>query len=72
MMKWFGLLATALNIVQWLYNWFHKAKLKAEARSELVDTLNKEEKAIKDATDKELNSDVSDSDLDKRLQDGTF
>ena len=71
-MKWFGLLATALSIVQWFFNWFQKVKLKAEARTELVTALNKEERKIKDATDKEVNSAVSDDELNKRLQDGSF
>lgn len=71
-MKYFAALATILNIVQGIYSWFQKQKMLVQARTEVVAAVNKDEEDIKDATDKELNSDVSDSDLDKRLQDGSF
>lgn len=71
-MKWLSALASVINWVSWLFDIFKKWQFKREARAEVAKSINEEQKAIKDETDKIINSPVSDADLYKRLQDGKF
>lgn len=71
-MKWLSALASVINWVSWLFDNFKKWQFKKEARAEVAKSINEEQKAIKDETDKIIDAPVSDADLDKRLQDGKF
>ena len=71
-MKWLAALVNIINFTSWIFDIFKKWQFKREARAEITKSITKEENAIKDETDKIINSSMSDADLDKRLQDGKF
>lgn len=71
-MKWLSALASIVTFLSWLFDNFKKWQFEKEARAEVAKSINEEQKAIKDETDKIIDTPPSDADFDKRLQDGEF
>lgn len=71
-MKIFSALVSVINFVSWLFDIFKKWQFKIEARAEAVRQIKAHQEALKEATDEIIDTDITDSELTKRLQDGQF
>ncbi|MGW8177191.1 MAG: hypothetical protein ACWGQW_00120 [bacterium] len=65
-------LASLLSLINWIKNQWEAYKKTVAARKEYSEQIRAEEEKIKRATKKVTDHPLSDDDLDKRMQDGSF